>query len=559
MTQSDIIDLKRLVLIIRRHIRLVGAIVSGFIVMAILYLSLTVPQYTAKTSLFLDRSLNKAVSDVASVQQMGFETAAIESEVEIIHSQRVIHAVITQLKDQNYFQDSTDPQEISSDILKRLTVRRVGETYVLSITYTSDDPQKSADIANAVAESYIAEKLTIISDMSIRTVSWLQSKINELRQQSIAAEEKITDYRTIYNKAKRGQGKEDEEVGLAELRTLEKEAETYNALYDFYLEKLETINLHNSFPLTEIRIISHAKPPTDQSHPQTIVILGLSLILGIGLGIVSALLKDSLDHTLRRAGQVTRELNLTFLGFFPHRKRVGKKMFKFKSHDEKTYNINMYAESVADPFSLHAEVIRTLLNTADQKIGINTKKAIGVLSIGRSESKSVIASNLALYTAQSTSTLLIDGNVRTSSAFLGESRSSNMHGFGDVFLGKNSLQKSCLYQESGSLTILPSLEKDADQILPHLNAGRVQSLIETCQKQYDFIVIDCPPLLTPADVYSFTESVDGFIVVAEWGKTLSNELNFYLKHNNIEQDKILGIVLENAHMQKMKKHYGHKV
>ena len=66
-----------------------------------------------------------------------------------------------------------------------LEVRRIAHTYVLAIDYTSPDRVKSATIANAFGEAYLNDQLDGKFEATRRAAGWLQSRIAELKQQSI--------------------------------------------------------------------------------------------------------------------------------------------------------------------------------------------------------------------------------------------------------------------------------------------------------------------------------------------------------------------------------------
>ena len=66
-----------------------------------------------------------------------------------------------------------------------LDVRRVARTYVLAVDYTSPDRGKAAAIANAFADAYLTDQFDAKFDATRRAAGWLQSRIAELKQQSL--------------------------------------------------------------------------------------------------------------------------------------------------------------------------------------------------------------------------------------------------------------------------------------------------------------------------------------------------------------------------------------
>ena len=80
-----------------------------------------------------------------------------------------------------------------------LSIRRVGVTYVLEISYRSPDPAKAAQIANAVADAYINDQLNTRYQAARRASIWLQERIAELRNQSNTAARAVQDYKEKNN------------------------------------------------------------------------------------------------------------------------------------------------------------------------------------------------------------------------------------------------------------------------------------------------------------------------------------------------------------------------
>src|SRR5262249_2974884 len=66
-----------------------------------------------------------------------------------------------------------------------LVISRVGRTLLLEIRYTSSDPARAAEIANAYTDEYMFEQLNSRIDATRRARKWLQQRTEELRQLSV--------------------------------------------------------------------------------------------------------------------------------------------------------------------------------------------------------------------------------------------------------------------------------------------------------------------------------------------------------------------------------------
>lgn len=217
---SRALDLDQLLAATRRQIRIVGfaAAVGGLLGLA--YAISATPLYTATTDLLIDGQKDKTALS-ASIAELTFDTGAIDSQVEVLKSEKIALSVITSLNlthDPEFMgvrgtpigqavtalrsaldfvgwfvsrgrsaaeEDETLQRTAIDRLRSELEVRRIAHTYVLAIEYTSPDRVKSATIANAFGEAYLTDQLDGKFEATRRAAGWLESRIAELKQQSI--------------------------------------------------------------------------------------------------------------------------------------------------------------------------------------------------------------------------------------------------------------------------------------------------------------------------------------------------------------------------------------
>jgi succinoglycan biosynthesis transport protein ExoP len=100
----------------------------------------------------------------------------------------------------------------------RLEVRRVGLTYVIAIGFRSPSPDGAAQVANAVANAYIDDQLEAKYAAARRAGVWLQTRLNELRDQASTAERAVVAFKNKNNMVDAG-GRTINEQQLAELNS----------------------------------------------------------------------------------------------------------------------------------------------------------------------------------------------------------------------------------------------------------------------------------------------------------------------------------------------------
>ena len=227
-------DLDRIWGMVRRQrYVLIGGLAAGLIISGI-YIVAAVPQYTATVNILLDTPKVRAVADAYDSSGLSFETGGIDSQVEVLKSERIALGIIKKLDLKNHprFKPSRNPiayaigsafswvkdllgirdldaeaaQAVEEDrVLERrivntlssnMQIKRIGRTYVLDLKYTSPDPGFASQIANAYADQYLTDQLDAKYDATTRAAVWLQDRINELRGRSLEADAKVQQFRT---------------------------------------------------------------------------------------------------------------------------------------------------------------------------------------------------------------------------------------------------------------------------------------------------------------------------------------------------------------------------
>jgi succinoglycan biosynthesis transport protein ExoP len=99
---------------------------------------------------------------------------------------------------------------------KRYTVERRG-IYLIEISFEAADAERSAQIANAIAQSYISEQLNAKYEITREGSKWLEGRIKELHDQVSAAEKAVIDYKAEHQIVDAGNGRLITEQQLTDL------------------------------------------------------------------------------------------------------------------------------------------------------------------------------------------------------------------------------------------------------------------------------------------------------------------------------------------------------
>lgn len=188
------------------------------------------PSFTATAQLLIDARKVQVFQQQSILGDIPVDTAQVESQVEVLKSENVASAVIKKLhltEDPEFVgsggglvgtlvglinpfaSDQISPNVPSSEFeldrramqifLNRLSIKRIGLTYIIQISFQSFDADRAAQVVNAVADAYIGDQLDAKYQATRRASVWLQDRIKELRDQVSESERAVVNFKTKNN------------------------------------------------------------------------------------------------------------------------------------------------------------------------------------------------------------------------------------------------------------------------------------------------------------------------------------------------------------------------
>jgi uncharacterized protein involved in exopolysaccharide biosynthesis len=206
-----------------RRLIVLGLSVLGAAAGAVV-LPMSTQKFTAATSLYFDPrqvGLNDP-SAQASGPSPEMISALIDSQVQILTSGNVLRRVSEAMKldqDPEFTGGRADSAGIIGALQKALVITRQGATYVVSMTATTRDPDKSAKLANQVVTSFLQEEENANSGLYQDTSTTLDGRLTDLRQKVQEAEQSVETYRADNDMASTQNGLISDQR-LASLNTL---------------------------------------------------------------------------------------------------------------------------------------------------------------------------------------------------------------------------------------------------------------------------------------------------------------------------------------------------
>ena len=252
--------------VVRRQFLVMIFIALTIISLAALYVLTAPPTYTAEATILIDpRKVQLFPGSTFAEGQANSPT--LESQVELLKSERVGLAVVKKLglsEDPEFiaaksgfagalafashlFALRSEPLSESEAVraalgvlAKNLTVARTGVSYFIAVKYRAANPDLAAQIANAIAEAYIADQLEAKNDPTRRAGVWLQQRIEELKEKRALADRRVVDFKKENNMVV-ADGKLVNEQQIAELNSQLTVARQKIFEAKAYLDRIDTV------------------------------------------------------------------------------------------------------------------------------------------------------------------------------------------------------------------------------------------------------------------------------------------------------------------------------
>jgi polysaccharide biosynthesis transport protein len=203
---------------------------------AISYVATVTTPYKSSARILLDRSVNRYLQTNRILDEPSFDETEIASQVYLLSSDDVVVPVVrskdlihdsefvasppetgarisSHIDDLKKFikrsigwnvappidPDAALERSVVDGVLRRLTVYREDVANVINVSFESQDPNKAANIANAIAESYIATTLQRKLRSTKIVSQWLQERLKELKTQAMEADQALQEYKISNN------------------------------------------------------------------------------------------------------------------------------------------------------------------------------------------------------------------------------------------------------------------------------------------------------------------------------------------------------------------------
>ena len=294
---------------------------------------------------------------------------------------------------------------------------------------------------------------------------------------------------------------------------LKREVDTSKQLYDGLLQRLKEAQVSAGLKASNIRVVDGAEVPDIPVRPRVLLNMALGLVLGLAIGVGLAFLQEYLDNTIKTPDQIESSLRLPALGVLPAFAREVAGATGEENDEALTSAIKDGPTAPAiQASSATMEAFRSL-RTSILLSASPVPKTILITSAMPGEGKTTTTVNLGAALASLGSRILIvDCDMRRPACH----RSAgvpNKPGFVQCLTGHVELAEAILPVPGvAGLSVIP-----CGPIPPNpaevLSSPVTAELLQRLRGEFDFVLVDSPPLLSVADSRILATATDAVVLV----------------------------------------------
>ncbi len=325
------------------------------------------------------------------------------------------------------------------------------------------------------------------------------------------------------------------------LGQLEREVEASRELYNMFMARDKELDITADIEKVVARVIDLAQPVFIPVGPDRGRIILASVLLGLFGALAIAFAIEFLDNTVKGSDEAEKKLGYPVLTSLP----------RLKS-DQRTDTVVEFLRNKDPVFDEGIRTARTglLLSAIDEP-----NHVFLVTSSSPNEGKTTFATNLAIALAQNHKTLLIEGDFRRPRMAEVFGLEKGSKGMANYVAATEALER-CVHSVSGSdLKVMPVGDVPLNP-LELLSSKRFAKTILELREQFDYIIIDTPPVEAVSDALAISRVANGAIFVLRADETVYPLAKNALQKLQRAEISIVGMVINSVDFVKAHRYYG---
>lgn len=316
----------------------------------------------------------------------------------------------------------------------------------------------------------------------------------------------------------------------------QREVDTSRQLYEGLLQRYKEIGVTGGVGVNNVSIVDDADVPEKPSSPRLLINLFASIVAGILVGILLAFILEQVEDAIADPAQVEQLIGLPLLGTVPKLEGV---LPSEAALDRKSDLVDAYL------------AVMTNLQFATEH---GTPRTLAVTSSRPAEGKTTTALLLATVLARAgRKVLLIDGDMRSPTLHLLVHTTGKV-GLSNYLAGSDAIE-SLLIRETGFGFVGMAAGPLPPNAAELLTGDRLSQLLTEVLREFDHVVIDCPPVMGLADAPLIGGKVEAVVYAIEAHGVRASMVRAALSRLHSANVRIAGGVL--TKFEARKAHYGY--
>lgn len=348
----------------------------------------------------------------------------------------------------------------------------------------------------------------------------------------------------------------DQSLAQVKYNMMQHEVDASREVYQSMLQRVKEATVVSALRASNIRVANAAKAAHRPYSPNLPKDLGVGLLGALMCSVLFVLIRERSNRSIRNPGESIKLIAVPELGVIPSAKFPARdlsqvprrRMLPITGVAESSATVPVAITSWQGNESLVKESIRSVVTSLVMYgESFYRNRIILMTSPHPQAGKTTAVSNLGLALAESgRKVLIIDGDLR-------RPRLSSLFDVQDEIglaelLAAGSERKTLPVEESIRPTAYPNLfilpSGDASTDLPRLlHSPRLEEVLSSVRKQYDFILLDSPPMMALTDARLLSRNTDGVILVCRAGKTTGEQLAFSYRRLAEDGIEVIGTIL----------------
>ena len=467
------------------------------------------------------------------------------------------------------------PQTTALDYQKRLKVGEAGkDSGIVYLTMEDPDPEKANRVLDQISRLYVRQNIERSSAEAAQRLEFLRSQVPLVRKQLEKAEAALNDYqtsaqsvdisietkgvldqivaleaqisehnlkRTEYNQLytpehptyqtlmkKIGQ-LEAQKAALMQkvdalpstqqdLLRLNRDMQVTTRTYTLLLDKAQEQDILRAGTIGNVRIIDSAYAVIEKpAKPIKPLVVLVAIFIGLLVSALVILLRQVFYRGIE-SPETIEHLGVPVYAALP-----------FSNKQEPLYRLRKIRDGRSkllggtDPADLAIESLRSLRTSLKFAMLEARNQLLVITSPTPSVGKSFVSSNLASVIAQSGQrVLLIDADMRRG-YLAGVFGMAPRHGLSDALASGLRLQAVVNKTDQANLHVIGSGHSapNPSELLMHENFAR---LLKEAEREYDFVIIDTPPVLAVTDAVLVAQQAGTCLLVARYGLSTAGQI-----------------------------------